>query len=66
MTLFELDDYYSMLLKGTREDFQVKGSKRYAVLDFLMLSREFWPLNKIDDSIQEDLLKWKEDYLQHR
>ena len=32
--IFELDDYYGFLFKATREDFTVKGSKRYAVLDF--------------------------------
>lgn len=60
--IFELDDYYSNLLKASREDFSVKGSKRYAVLDFTDVEQRILTLNKIDDRIQEDLLKWKEEY----
>ncbi|CUI15908.1 bifunctional preprotein translocase subunit SecD/SecF [Candidatus Protochlamydia naegleriophila] len=60
--IFELNDYYSTLLKATREDFQVKGSKRFAVLDFSDVEQRLLTINKIDDRIQEDLLKWKESY----
>ena len=60
--IFELDDYYSVLLKATREDFIVKGSKRFAVLDFTDVEQRILTVNKIDDRIQEDLLKWKEEY----
>src|SRR5262249_28884459 len=60
--IFELDDYYSTLLKATREDFSVKGSKRYAMLDFTDVEQRILTLNKIDNRKQEDLLKWKEEY----
>lgn len=60
--IFELNDYYSNLLKATREDFSVKGSKHYAVLDFSNVEQRILTQNKIDDRIQEDLLKWKEEY----
>lgn len=60
--IFELDDYYSNLVKATRENFQVKGSKRYAVLDFSDVEQRILAWNKIEDQIQEDLLKWKEEY----
>jgi SecD/SecF fusion protein len=60
--IFELNDYYSSLLKATREDFTVKGSKRLAVLDFTDVEQRLLARNKIDDRIQEDLLKWKEEY----
>lgn len=60
--IFELDDYYSNLLKATRENFTVKGSKKFAVLDFTDVEQRLLTENKIDDSIQEDLLQWKEDY----
>ena len=55
--IFELNDYYSYLLKATREDFSVKGSKRYAVLDFSDVEQRILTLNKIEDRIQEDLIK---------
>lgn len=60
--IFELDDYYSNWLKATRENFSVKGSKRYAVLDFTDVEQRILTENKIDDRIQEDLLKWKSEY----
>lgn len=60
--IYELDDYYSNLLKASREDFVVKGSKRFAILDFTDVEQRILTLNKIDDRIQEDLLKWKEEY----
>lgn len=60
--IFEWDDYYSNLLKATREDIAVKGSKRYGVLDFSNVEQRILAQNKIDDRIQEDLLKWKEEY----
>ncbi len=60
--IFELDDYYSKLIKATREDFHAQGSKRYAVLDFTDVEQRILALNKIDDQIQEDLLKWKDEY----
>lgn len=60
--IFELSDFYGNLLKATREDFNVKGSKRYGVLDFTDLEQRILTTNKIEDRIQEDLLKWKEEY----
>lgn len=60
--LFELSDYYNNLLKATREDFNVKGSKRYAVLDFTDVEQRIAALSTIENQIQEDLLKWKEAY----
>lgn len=60
--IFELNDYYGFLLNGTRENFTVKGSKRYAVLDFSDVEQRILTINKIDDRIQEDLIKWREAY----
>ena len=60
--IFELDDYYSNLLAATRENFTVKGSKRYAVLDFSDVEQRILTWNKIQDQMQQDLLKWKDEY----
>lgn len=60
--IFELNDFYSVLLKAAREDFAVKGSKKSAVLDFSDVEQRILTTNKIEDRIQEDLLKWKEEY----
>jgi SecD/SecF fusion protein len=60
--IFEMSDYYGNLLKATRENYSVKGSKRYAVLDFTNVEQRILTTNKINDRIQEDLLKWNEEY----
>lgn len=60
--IFELEDYYGILVKATREDFDVRGSKRSAVLPLTDLEQRIITVNKIEDRIQEDLLKWKEEY----
>jgi len=60
--IFELDDYYSNLLAATREDFFVKGNKRYAVLDLSDVEQRILTWNKIHDQEQQDLLKWRDEY----
>lgn len=60
--IFELNDYYGFFLKGTRENFSVKGSQKYAVLDFTDVEQRILTDNRIEDEIQQDLLKWKEAY----
>ncbi|MBN2478926.1 MAG: protein translocase subunit SecD [Parachlamydiales bacterium] len=60
--IFEKEDYFATILKATREDFKVHGSNKYAVLEFTNLEQRILTLNKIETQIQEDLLKWKDDY----
>lgn len=60
--IFELDDYYSNLLKATRESFEVKGNKQKALLPFTDVEQRIITLNKIDDQMQEDLLRSAEEY----
>lgn len=60
--VFEVDDYYSPLLQATREKFTVHGSRKLAVLEFSDVEQRLLTLNKIEDSIHEDLLKWKDAY----
>ncbi len=60
--IFELSDYYTNLVAATYENFQVKGSKRFAVLEFSDVEQRILTQNKIDDRIHENLLKWKEEY----
>lgn len=60
--IFELDDYYSNLIKASRENFEINGSKRFAVLPFTDVEQRIITQNKIDDQYQEDLLKWVEAY----
>ncbi|MBS0635081.1 MAG: protein translocase subunit SecD [Verrucomicrobia bacterium] len=60
--IFELDDYYSTLLKATREDFMVLGSHDFATLEFSDVEQRLIVQNRIDDAIQEDILRSKEAY----
>lgn len=60
--IFEGEDYFQTVLKATREDFTVHGTKRYAVLEFTDVEQRILTENKIDNRIHEDLLKWRDDY----
>lgn len=60
--IFEHEDYYQDILKASREDFSVHGTKRYAILEFSTLEQRILTENKIDDQIHEDLLRWRDDY----
>jgi SecD/SecF fusion protein len=60
--IFELDNYYMTVLNATREDFYVKGSKKEALLDFTNVEQRLITTNKIENSFQEDLLKWRDEY----
>ena len=60
--IFELSGYYGDLLAATRENFTVKGNKRFATLEFTDVEQRMLTKNKIEDKIQEDLVKWLEAY----
>ncbi|MDP1835589.1 MAG: protein translocase subunit SecD [Chlamydiales bacterium] len=60
--IFRLPNFYDNLLKSTREDFTVKGSRHYAVLDFTDVEQRILTLNRIEDKMHEDLLKWRDEY----
>lgn len=61
--IFEAPDYFQNILAASRENFYVKGSKRYAVLEFTNVEQRILTENKIDSKIHEDLLKWRDDYV---
>lgn len=60
--VFEKENYYQTLIKATREDFTVHGTKRFAALEFTNVEQRILTENKIGTRIHEDLLKWKDDY----
>lgn len=60
--IFESEDFYSSILSGMREDFKVYGTRKYAVLEFSNLKQRIYALNQIEDSMHEDLLKWRDEY----
>ncbi len=60
--IFELDDYYSYIIAASREDFSVKGSKRFAVLELTDVEQRLMTVNKIETRMHEDLIKWRDEY----
>ncbi len=60
--MFEQENYFQTVLKATREDFTVHGTKRYAILEFSDVEQRILTENKIDNQIHEGLLKWRDDY----
>ncbi len=60
--IFEIEDYYQTVLKATRENFSVHGTKRFAVLEYTDVEQRILTENKIENRIHEDLLKWRDDY----
>lgn len=61
--IFEAPDYFQNVLSASRENFTVKGTKRFAVLEFTDVEQRILTENKIDTQIHEDLLKWRDDYI---
>ena len=60
--IFETEDFYATVLKATREEFNVHGTKKYATLEFTDVQERILTLNRIDTKIHEDLLKWRDEY----
>lgn len=60
--IFEGEDYYQTVLKATHENFAVHGTKRFAILEYTDVEQRILTENKIDNSMHEDLLKWRDDY----
>ncbi len=60
--VFEKRDSFQSLLTATREDFQVKGTQKYAYLELSNLEQRLLTANRIDTKIHEDLMKWKDEY----
>lgn len=60
--IFEASDYFQSIIMASRENFEVHGTKRYAVLEFSNVEQRILTENKIDTREHEDLLKWRDDY----
>ncbi len=60
--IFEEENYYQNLLKATRENFTVFGSKSQAILEFSDYEQRILTENKIDSMLHEELLKTRDDF----
>ncbi|HEY4255320.1 MAG TPA: protein translocase subunit SecD, partial [Chlamydiales bacterium] len=60
--VFEQRDWFSSLLAATREQFHVYGNKQTAWLELSNVEQRIFATNQIETKIQEDLLKWEDEY----
>ncbi len=60
--VFELDQFYAPLIEATREAFYVPGNTNVALLECGTWENRILAENHIDDSCQEDLIKWRETW----
>lgn len=60
--IFEKQNYYNSFLAATRENFSVRGSKKYAVLELSDLENRILTENKIETQIHDELVKTRDDY----
>lgn len=60
--LFEKNEWASALIAATRENFSIRGTKKYALLELGDREQRILTQNKIETAIHEELIKWKEDY----
>lgn len=61
--IFEISDFYLPVLQATRENFTVRGMKKFAILELSDVKERILTLNKIETAMHEDLLKWRDEYL---
>jgi len=57
---FELDRFYEPVLEATREEFFVPGIAKVALLECGTWEDRILAENRVDDQMQEELIKWKE------
>lgn len=60
--IFELRDFFNDFIAATREDFSVQGSGKYAVLEFTNVEQRILTHNRIEDAIQDDLVRSIDDF----
>ena len=58
--VFELENFQTPLLEATREDFRTPGDLASSFLDCGTNEQRIIAENKIDDLMQDELIKWKE------
>ncbi len=60
--IFEQADFNRNLVAATREDFAIKGTQKYAILELSNLEQRILVDNRIDTKIHEDLIKWRDEF----
>lgn len=60
--IFEKPNFYKQLLMATREDFKVRGTKRFATLELSTYEQRLLTLNKIETKMHEELIRAHDEY----
>lgn len=60
--IFEMPFYYSSLLEATREDFRTLPGTGLSLLELSDYEQRLITINRIEDEIQEELIKWGDEY----
>ncbi len=60
--IFEKENYYRDFIQATRENFYLDGMKKHAILELSNLGQRILTENKIDDTLHEELLQWRDNY----
>jgi SecD/SecF fusion protein len=60
--VFERSDLHRSLLAATRENFEAKGTQKWATLELSNLEQRLLVANQIDTQIHEDLIKWRDEF----
>lgn len=58
--VFELENFQQPLIDATRESFITPGHQSFSILDCGTYENRITAENKIDDLMQDELIKWKE------
>lgn len=60
--LLEKKDFHTRFLEASKENFLVRGSKRFALLEFANLEQRILHENKIATEAHQTLLRWRDLY----
>ncbi len=59
---FEKPDFAAPIIQASRENFHVNADKRHALLELSTHEQRIIAQNKIDNTVHEELIKWRDDY----
>jgi SecD/SecF fusion protein len=60
--VFELENCFTPILEATRESFVIPGTLNMAMLECGTVESRILAENRIDDAMQEELIRWKESW----
>lgn len=59
---FEKQNFAAPVIQASRENFHLNADRKHAILELSTHEQRIIALNKIDTTIHEELIKWRDDY----